>query len=110
MQNKVFEVNISDEPDLICKLLEADLTSSADVLGGKCEANVCLGWSQYPEFLVYTFFIHTTVFILFYYFSPLQANFFEVLMFLHNICLTGTPLCVSNTCMVFEYFSTAAGV
>ena len=42
MQSKVFEVNISDEPDLICKLLEADLASSADVLNGKCEANFCL--------------------------------------------------------------------
>ena len=43
MQNKVFKVNISDEPSLICKLLEADLTSSAEVLYGKCEANFCLG-------------------------------------------------------------------
>ena len=42
MQSKVFEVNISDESSLICKLSEADLTSSSDVLDGKCEANFCL--------------------------------------------------------------------
>ena len=58
---------------------------------------------------VHFLYTHNCIFLNFY-FSPLQANFFEVLMFLHNICLTGTPLCVSNTCMVFEYFSTAAGV